>query len=554
MAKKSGRPPTRRPAKPVKPTKPTKPVKPTAPVKPVKPVKPPKPPKPPAAGSGAAPQVRVRMYRQGLGDCFLLTFDVSGPTPVHMLIDCGTLGAKTTGVAMDQVFDDIKATTGGKLAVLIATHEHKDHVSGFKSLQKRFVSELRVERVWLAWTEDPTDALAKKIAKRKDDLAAALIHASAALKADGAPAAAATAHALDDILAFSGDPEKLGAGDFAETINAAMQFVRTKLTRDVTYWSPGKVIEPSWLDGFRFYVLGPPRSEVALDNTGESGGDLFGLAAALRCGAAFRASGQSAVVYESAVDRETRDDFVAAQPFDRRFRIESERFGGQGGDIARSYLADADGWRRVDGDWLNVASDLALQLDSSTNNTSLALAIERVADGKVLLMPADAQQGNWLSWHDATMVFTVSGGAKGSGGAQSVRAADLLARAVFYKAGHHASHNGTMRTHGLEMMKQESELVAFIPVDRAVALGRNPQGSWRMPAVKLYRAMLDKCQGRVVRSDIGWAEDAAVAKDKETEKELRGLATAAEWKQWKQSQAAATGVRVTPLFVDYLLD
>jgi len=39
------------------------------------------------------------MYRQGLGDCFLLTFDVGGDE-AHMLIDCGTLGALTTGVTM----------------------------------------------------------------------------------------------------------------------------------------------------------------------------------------------------------------------------------------------------------------------------------------------------------------------------------------------------------------------------------------------------------------------------------------------------------------------
>jgi hypothetical protein len=31
------------------------------------------------------------------------------------------------------------------------------------------------------------------------------------------------------------------------------------------------------------------------------------------------------------------------------------------------------------------------------------------------------------------------------------------------------------------MMAREDELVAFIPVDRAVALGRNPKNSWQMP-------------------------------------------------------------------------
>ena len=69
----------------------------------------------PAPGeSHQLPAVRVRMYRQGLGDCFLLTFDVGGDE-AHMLIDCGTLGAVTTGVTMASVVADIRSTTGDHL-------------------------------------------------------------------------------------------------------------------------------------------------------------------------------------------------------------------------------------------------------------------------------------------------------------------------------------------------------------------------------------------------------------------------------------------------------
>jgi hypothetical protein len=200
--------------------------------------------------------------------------------------------------------------------------------------------------------------------------------------------------------------------------------------------------------------------------------------------------------------------------------------------------------------WLQVASDLALQLDKSTNNTSLALAIERIADGRVLLFPADAQQGNWLSWHDQGLVWTVRDG----GVARTVRARDLLSRTVFYKVGHHASHNATARGQGLELMEREDELTAFIPVDRAVALGRHPQGSWRMPAVKLYRRLLERCQGRVVRSDIGWADDAANAANAPVESELANLASADEWARWGRAQRASSRVTITNLFVDYVLD
>jgi hypothetical protein len=209
-------------------------------------------------------------------------------------------------------------------------------------------------------------------------------------------------------------------------------------------------------------------------------------------------------------------------PFDIRFRLQQ-----RDPLLARSlrgYLDPEQAWRRIDYDWLHAAADLALQLDSITNNTSLALAIERISDRRVFLLPADAQQGNWLSWHDAAMKWKVNDGQT----TREVTAADLLKRTVFYKVGHHSSHNATARAKGLEMMQRKDELIAFIPVDRAVALGRNPQGSWKMPAFTLYRNLLDHCQGRVLRSDIGWADDSKNAAQPTVEKEFNDLATPAD--------------------------
>ena len=76
-------------------------------------------------------------------------------------------------------------------------------------------------------------------------------------------------------------------------------------------------------------------------------------------------------------------------PFGRR------RSSGAAGAGSETRNPDA-AWRRIDGDWLQSAGSLALQLDSLTNNTSLAFAIERISDGKVLLFPADGQLGHWL--------------------------------------------------------------------------------------------------------------------------------------------------------------
>jgi hypothetical protein len=101
------------------------------------------------------------------------------------------------------------------------------------------------------------------------------------------------------------------------------------------------------------------------------------------------------------------------------------------------------------------------------------------------------------------------------------------------------------------MMACEDELVAFIPVDRQVALRKNPPNSWQMPARSLYRRLLEKCQGRVARSDLGWAADLTEA-NQTVEKDLSGLADPQTWARWREAQTKAN-VTATDLFLDYTL-
>lgn len=504
--------------------------------------------KKPNAAPAPTGTTRVRMYRQGLGDCFLITFDVGGDEK-HVLIDCGTLGATTTGVKLSQVVENIRTTTAGHLHLLIATHEHWDHVRGFHDQRTEF-EEINVDKVWLPWTENPNDPLAKQVAVYKNDLGTSLARATQALAASSNSESQALGLAVRDILGFFGDDGVLGASKFSETVNAAMDFVRTKPGATCKFCKPGDgPFEEDWLPGFRFYVLGPPYDESALRDPGEHGSsELYGVAAGLKAGAAFCLAGKPATEYINAAGMEERSEFIGSLPFDGRFRVEQSSESAHT-FFGKTYLAEDEAWRRIDEDWLHVASDLALQLDEATNNTSLALAIERIVDGKVLLFPADAQQGNWLSWHHPKLKWKVKDGTT----EREVRAADLLARTVFYKVGHHASHNATAKAKGLEMMDGANGLTAFVPVDRQVALGRHPKGSWRMPAFKLYRRLLEKCEGRVLRSDIGWADDATAAANTEVEKELVGVGTKDEWGKWKAAQAAAN-VQISNMYVDYLLD
>src|SRR5271165_863316 len=492
------------------------------------------------------PNIRVRMYRQGLGDCFLLTFNL-GREETHILIDCGTLGSKTTDVKLPDVIADIDKTTNGHLHLVVGTHQHQDHLSGFPKLSDQFspAKNKQVDHVWLAWTEDPKDKLANQLGKARDDMALAVKSAAQALRATGGDSD--TANAIDSLLGFFGETSvTLGAtgqadsATFAAAAKNSMDTVRG-LAKQAEYHSPGEpVIELDWLPGFRFYVLGPPRDRDAIHDTGEHGSsELYALTALTR--AALQQSGTDKAV--------AGDDSTAQAPFDERFQL-PRTDPSVVSAFRTSYFNPSESWRTVDTDWLNGASTLAIQLDKFTNNTSLAIAIERIADGKVLLFPGDAQEGNWLSWQGPNIQWQVK---TPDGKTATVTAKELLARTVFYKVGHHSSHNATAKAKGLEMMNSESELTAFIPVDRQVALGRSPAGTWKMPARQLYRRLLDKCQGRVVRSDIGWAANVKQG-TKGTEAEFIALGTDAEWAAWTKSQQAATRVQIEANHIDFMLE
>src|SRR5262249_40548930 len=77
-------------------------------------------------------RIKVRMYRQGLGDCFLITIPRKNNTPFYAVIDCGViLGTQNAGQIMTDVVEHIIQTTGGHVDLVAATHEHWDHISGF---------------------------------------------------------------------------------------------------------------------------------------------------------------------------------------------------------------------------------------------------------------------------------------------------------------------------------------------------------------------------------------------------------------------------------------
>ena len=458
--------------------------------------------------------VRIRMYRQGLGDCFLLTFPQTGPDSTraefHMLIDCGVLtGTENARERIQSVVSDIFDTTGGVLDLVVATHEHWDHVSGFVQARELF-DRFQIRKVWLAWTEDPDNAFAQEITAQRQEKVKAL---QVAVQRMADTAMAAEGEGIRELLGFFGpemvsqdsaavglvgDSENgsLGARAGGGTTREAMGYLAARADASVHYCYPsreGPYALPG-VDNVRVYVFGPPEDPALLkmSDPTRKGKETYG-GTAIRSEDSFFASVLSAKP-DSMYGRIQSlcypfDDFYQL-PFEeaRTETFFQEHYGFAPGD--------ENEWRRIDEDWLSVTGGLALNLDNDTNNTSLVLAIELgdPGQGKVLLFSADAQVGNWLSWGKLSWTAPNRSGAA----AAQVSAVDLLKHTVLYKVGHHGSHNATLRDQGLELMDSEA-LVAMIPVDKGMAEKRR----WNMPFPDLYTRIQQKTRGRVLRIDSG---------------------------------------------------
>jgi hypothetical protein len=419
----------------------------------------------PQAGSYRA---KVRMYRQGLGDCFLVSLPRSGSDrPYSVLIDCGViLGTADASTKMTEVVEDIIGATQGEIDLLLATHEHWDHVSGFVQAKDAF-DKLKVHEVWLGWTENRNDPLTQKLKAQRDAALASLRLGLSRLQLAG-DEHAAEAVELGGLLEFFGAAKGASTEDALANVREMSSNLRFCLPSD-------DPIEPSGT-GARFYVLGPPHDEKSLRKINPSTRDKETYGLAFDEFQMFMAGAGTAL--------ESKD---SGRPFDRQYEIPF-LWTREMAFFQQQYWTPADAtdnWRQIDSDWLGGSTELALQLDSLTNNTSLVLAIE-LPDGDVLLFAADAQVGNWLSWQG--LEWEIAG--------KKVTGPDLLKRAIFYKVGHHGSHNATLREKGLEQM--EKLRVAMIPVDEAMAKKKH----WdHMPLDELVAALNEKAKGLVLRVD-----------------------------------------------------
>lgn len=359
----------------------------------------------------------VRCYCHGFGDCFLIKLETQSGTK-KIVIDCGVL--KNSEREVDRILavaQSLSKDTEGEIDVLVMTHEHWDHLCGFKHAD--FVwRDIKVKEVWMAWTEKPGDPQAARLQKQRSDAEQALRIAFARMSPLSDNRSRVSA-----LLGFSDDVRS--ARDFVQSL---------AIDGNIKYWEPG---DQTVLDGVEVFFLGPPRDEKLLKRTE---GDMKKALAALSHGMGTPPPPDD---YESHM-RFMLGLAPIPSPFEKRFQVPPVKAG------SSPYYSSTNQWRRLGAELLDGSADqLALQLDSYTNNTSLVIAF-RLNGRDVLLFPGDAQGGNWQSWEQSE---------KEPGLVQT-----LLAQTCFYKVGHHGSHNGTFIKARYELIPKEA--FVFMPFEK----------------------------------------------------------------------------------------
>lgn len=446
----------------------------------------------------------VRMYRNLLGDCFLLRVKDEEDRISHILIDCGLLqGLARQNNRLIAVAEDIRATTGGHVDLLIVTHEHWDHISGFVHAADILLDpkKMAYNELWMAWTEKPGDEQAETLRLRFERRKTAIARLALAFNENNR--AFPATKGVVDFAKFIGPIEAndLSASPGQRWTGRRVLEALKAMAGTTRYLEPGQVLDAPVATSLPVAVLGPPRKEQRLFKDSPSRGadketylgeELLTLSllpgdADTVGGDTARPTSPFAPYYARGLDAE-------------QVRTQTDATGHVAW-LQRRYFADSDDegrrqdGRRIDDVGFEAAESLALKLDSDTNNTSLALAF-RLPDDRFLLFAADAQVGNWLSWHDQDYVFAD----------RRWSAMDVLAATALYKVGHHGSHNATLRKLGLEMMTRP-DLVAMISTVEEEAQGQGRPPGWLMPNPDVKEALLSQTRGRLIRGDRTWASD-----------------------------------------------
>jgi beta-lactamase superfamily II metal-dependent hydrolase len=357
----------------------------------------PTPSRAPASSNQNVKGLRVRMFRVGFGDFFLLTVPTGGG-PRHILIDCG-VHAKDLGTIRDAV-EQMAKDCGSKLSLVIMTHRHADHISGFGRCSDIF-SQFTVDRVWMPWFEDPANKTATAFQASLTAMASRL---SIGLAARVDEASRQLASMADNITGAMP-----AAGDMSSNQKALDVLHRGfKNTAEYHYYKAGDepTVPKDLLDaGLSAQILGPPIDPALISQMN------------------YRSQQYLAESVPSA-DKTIRLFSDAFHADSKEYPAEAFKFY-TAGQIAKL----------IDSSQPDVLAAQAKAADNTLNNQSLVILFSFA--GKTLLFAGDAQWGNWENF--------LYGGRYGTPGHTEIteNAKAILGKIDFYKVGHHGSTNAT---------------------------------------------------------------------------------------------------------------
>ena len=345
-------------------------------------------------GGAATNQISIRMYNVGFGDCFLLRIPTEDGER-RMLVDCGYHSQGKGDFSDKELVAKIKEHLNGEgLHVVVATHRHQDHISGFG--EQDLWADVAVEEVWLPFTVNPDASRDEPALRAWQGLmgaAAAMCDATgaltpAALTALGSRDAvdqAAVAFMLWNARANEPAIDNLLRGfRRADGRPSTRRFLPEKGDYPTKFESPV-------LPKVKVHVLGPPTDPAMRKSKKVPATWGFDAASVGAPGTAFDS------------------------PFSEDWRVPAGTL-----PARRPFLDKSLEAIRLFNDDLLYA---AKALDGFLNGESLVLVLEIGAAR--LLLPGDAEVGAWMT------IFA------------NPTALELAASATFVKIGHHGSHNAT---------------------------------------------------------------------------------------------------------------
>ncbi len=373
------------------------------------------------AASKSEGGLRIRMYRVGFGDFFLIIVPTSAGDK-YILIDCGvfkgTSGTGDIGSIVEAVEDMFK-TTGGHLSLVIMTHRHADHIAGF-SKAERF-KDFTASMVWMPYWEqfnDKDEDSAHSLQMDIHDLATNLAMQFRGRADDDAKEALAqlgNATGIEDFNAAAKGKKRAGGNA------AALDLLKNHLGKDgknVRYYAAGdKAHLPAELEGLKATILGPPPEKAK----------VFLSLMDLKKGV-----GQ---YLDSMTDG--ADGPSTIQPFPVEWTADARSHYPK--NDVRGFPVDYNQCiQDVNTAQPDMLAAAASKIENFLNNQSLVVLFE--FDGKKLLFAGDAQGGNWEYW-----LFKTEAPQKDPTKAGDIieTSKELLQTIDFYKVGHHGSTNAT---------------------------------------------------------------------------------------------------------------